>query len=57
VSAKPFIVAAILGAAAALFIYRDKAAAPFTNQRLGTWQVQATITILVVIGLAYMLPN
>ena len=56
-SAKPFIVAAILGAAAALWIYRDKAAAPFANQGLGAWQVQATVTILVVIGLAYVLSS
>jgi len=57
VSVKPFIVAAILGAAAALFVYRDKAAGSFANQRLGVWQVQATITMLVVIGLAYMVSN
>ena len=56
---KPFIVALILGAAAALFIFRDKAAARFAKgdqvpEKLGAWQVQATITMLVVIGLAYM---
>jgi hypothetical protein len=62
VSAKPFIVALILGTAAALFVYRDRAAAWFPKgenlpDRLGAWQVQATITLLVVIGLAYMLSD
>jgi hypothetical protein len=62
VSAKPFLVAAILGAAAALFIYRGKAAARFPKgenvpDKLGVWQIQATITLLVVIGLAYLLSD
>jgi hypothetical protein len=59
-TAKPFIVALILGAAAALFIFRDKAAALFPKGEhipawIATWQVQAMITLLLVIGLAYML--
>jgi hypothetical protein len=62
VGAKPLIVALILGAAAALFIYRDQAAARFPKgehvpDKLGVWQVHATITLLVVIGLAYMLSD
>jgi hypothetical protein len=62
VSAKPFIVALILGAAAALFIYRDRAAAWFPKgehvpDKLGSWKVEATITLLVVIGLAYMISD
>lgn len=57
-TAKPFLVALILGAAAALFVYRDKAAAWFPHSQhmpdwLRTWKVQATITLLVVIALAY----
>ena len=59
-TAKPFIVALILGFATALFIYRDKIAARFPKgenvpDKLGVWKVQAAITIIVVIGLAYML--
>jgi hypothetical protein len=59
-TAKPFIVALVLGAAAALFVYRDKAAGWFPKGEhipdwVGTWKVQALITLLVVIGLAYML--
>jgi hypothetical protein len=62
VSAKPFLVALILGTAMALFIYRDKAAARFPKgehvpDKLGAWQVQATITLLVVIGLAYIISD
>jgi hypothetical protein len=62
VGVKPFLVALILGAAAALFIYRDRAAALFPRSenlpdKLGVWQVQATITLLVVIGVAYMLSD
>ena len=58
-SAKPVSVALILGAAAALFVYRDKAAARFPKGEhipdwLGRGQVHATITLLVVLGLGFM---
>ena len=57
-----FLVALILGVATALFIYRDRLAAWFPKgenlpDNLGLWQTQATITILVVLALAYMLSD
>ena len=60
--AKPFIVALILGVAAVLFTYREKAAAWFPTGEhipnwLGAWQVEATITMLVAIGLAYLVSD
>ena len=61
-TAKPFIVALIFGAAAALFVYRDQAAArlqsastSWTGLRDG--QVHSTITLLVGLGLGFMLSD
>jgi hypothetical protein len=62
VSAKPFLVALILGGAAGLFVYRDRVADWFPRgehlpHNLGAWKVQATITIVVVIAVAYLLSD